>query len=233
MKNKRAVSSLLASASCALGITILNGIEVNATLPEYRPFKQEDPSLSHNYPNPRWVWGEGFFKRIEQNVVLSGDLPSEVIEASGLVADDGKLYNPKLNAESQDLQANADCFQAFVSASFYTKREDQNSGKLRTINFPFEKSLRPKYSSEAVKQFFASNPELQETSVAVRKIPVEVLTRYPGVLPEQDILGTKNIIAIRKDNYLGIIAAQGAKWQDFYQNHPTATVEQILKFADQ
>ena len=203
-----------------------------AFLPEYRPWKQDDPSLSHDRTPARWAWGDGFFNRVEQNLVLSEELPNQIIEAFAFIADDGKVYNAKFAAESDDLQANADCFQAFVSASGYSKRDDQNSGKLRAISFPFSKTIHLKYKSDAVKRFFASHKTRQEDSVAIRNIPVDVLNRYPGIFTDEEIIGEKNIVAIPKATYIAGIAAHAAHWQAFFEEHPTPSKEQILQFAE-
>jgi hypothetical protein len=210
------------------GIMLLTA---NAGVYGYSPRKKPDAGVTQCYPGIKWNWGDEFFQRVNDALVLATDkIPGQVV-ASAFVADDGKLYNAKLDSECTDLQVNADCFQAFLSAGCFKPVDQRNTGKLKTVTLPFCGTIKSKFQSNAVNTFFKLHPELQESSVVIRKIPVDVLVRYPELFRNDEILGIENVQAIPRATYLGIIAIQGARWQGFFEQHKSPTKEQVLQFA--
>lgn len=177
-----------------------------------------------------WNWGDELFKRTVENCVPTRPIKSTVCITGG-IADDGKIYEAKIASSSGDAQVDADCLQAFVTAGGRSKLDSKcrNTGELAQVSFEIKSTSKFKYKSDsALKALLNAG---KENLIAIRTIPVAVLNQYPGVFTESEILGESNIHMINRDTYLANIVSSGGKWQGFFQNHSTATKDEIVRFS--
>ncbi len=120
------------------------------------------------------------------------------------IADDGKIYNPIVTVFSDDDQYDAECLEAICSMSPIVPPPRFHGGFLDgyTFDFGIRSDLKPKYDGKDVKRYLVANPQPKEISYAldkvpfvlVHKIPLTVLTRYPGMFTEDELITPNNLI---------------------------------------
>ncbi len=194
-------------------------------------------------------------KAIHENIKSSWSSSRKVAgkytDVSFGIADDGKIYEPVVRVFSCDDQYDAECVEAICSMSPIVPPPNYHSAFLDHYVFKFgsESDLKPRYDGSDVSSYLVANPQPKEISyalgnvpfVVVHKIPLTVLTRYPGVFTEKELISPNNLIKIafkpldHKDNefqpmYVRRIADLYAGWNEIFKQS-NVTKSKILDWT--
>lgn len=181
-------------------------------------------------------------------------------EITFVIADDGKIYEPRITRFSQDDQYVAECLEAVCGLSPvhskpsfgpYLEHFTEVFGyKRNDFGGRFDSFLKPAFDGSDVKEYLNTHPQpknADEAFVLIHKIPLSVLIRYPGLFTKDELLSQSNLmeIKIRKwpgeeadqngqrrsaPSYVDAIAYRYAYWGDFFRN-PNLTRLSILIHA--
>jgi hypothetical protein len=114
------------------------------------------------------------------------------------VGDDGKIYEPAITHYSSDDQFDAECLEAICSLSPLSQNPGNETGFLEhhKIRFGDGSCLKPSFDgAEGIKGYATENPStLHHRYILVHRIPLIVLTRYPGLFTKDELLATSNLI---------------------------------------
>ena len=158
------------------------------------------------------------------------------------IHDDGMIYNPVVGCSSLDPQYDAECLEAVCSLSPLTPFHN-NSGKLQVgyghfgrQNDPY--AAEPAFASDAARKLLFNATDLKKGKalVVVHKIPLEVLTKYPGMFDKAYLLSDQNLLVITYDKestppaYVKKISDLYTQWGVFLRKK-SITKEQILEKA--
>lgn len=128
-----------------------------------------------------------------------------------VMADDGKLYEPRISHYSGDDQYDAECLEA-ICASLPLALEECESGSIMLKHFienfgkesPLTKYMyTAAYNGHDIKRFLANNPQPtdpQERFVVTHKIPLSVLDRYPGLFSREELFSAENLMKMSVGN---------------------------------
>jgi len=157
------------------------------------------------------------------------------------VGDDGKIYEPSIQGSSSDPQFDAECLEAVCSLSPLAKRENE-TGDLGHLSIQLGRKgaavpIHPAFSGAETLKFIKSlNLGEDDHFVVVHKIPLFVLTRYPGMFSKDELLNQKNFVTMRFDKdaktpeYVKKISDFYAQWSALF-SQDSVTKEQILHRA--
>jgi len=169
------------------------------------------------------------------------------------IGDDGKIYEPEMIRYSADDQYDAECLEAICSLSPIRTTENYVNSTARLEHFSeqfgVKEGLQPSYDGADVNQYLKTHlqPETKHDAfVVVHRIPLSVLTRYPGMFTKEELQSQDNLMEIQVgfgDNqadrqgirdcaphYVVAIANLYAFWDQLFKN-PDVTKEEILQWA--
>jgi len=87
-------------------------------------------------------------------------------------------------------------------------------------------------SSDYTATFFSEHPELQGKVVVHHAVEQQVLTRYPGVVTEEEMHSLENLRGIPKETNADLhLSKIRREWNQFYRENPAPTKEQLLQKA--
>lgn len=155
------------------------------------------------------------------------------------VANNGTLYNLKIESSSKDMQLDADCIQAVMGASG-SYNMGIPEGTLSKVLFAFDSKIKAAHP-DGISPFKAQNPAIKGDYIAFYRIPLDILNRYPGLFTEAELLSDDNIGLIEavkgvdgnlelpdysvdriREIYQGI-------WIPFFISHNSPTKQQVLE----
>ena len=215
--------------SFAIAVSVFVPISAQGRDLGYSPKRPSSPGVTQCGPEVKWEWGDSYFERVFQDLIIAKDAFKQPVYIYAWVADDGKIYDPEINPSSGDHQIDADCLQAVLGAGRFQPRKDGNTGDLRRVVIDFLPTQKVK-QTDVVDRYFAEHPE-ESHKTATWKIPVDVLTRYPGRYKETEIISTSNIRTIKPQTATNGIKVIYAKWQAFFEANPEASRAEIDKFS--
>jgi hypothetical protein len=180
-------------------------------------------------------------------------------EITFAIGDDGKIYEPNIIRFSQDDQYVAECLEAVCGLtpihpkpfSFTLHCEHP----IKKFRWPSggrgwdddNDCPTPAYDGSDVKEYLTTHPQPtdpDEAFIVIHKIPLSVLTRYPGFFTKEELLNPKNLLEIkaglRKNNrteqdghrfvqpsYAEAIGNLYASWGELFKD-PNVTRQNIL-----
>lgn len=173
-----------------------------------------------SYGRPKWKWGAELIDRAYSNwAPLEVFKNGEFIEIEGSIADDGKVYSPKIVHTNGNAQLESDCLHALVSAQCHSPRENQDYGVLKKVRITFNSETPLKFESPRKKD---------NKGTAFYLIPIEVLKRYPGLFSESELISPSNLVyATDEDCYIY------RQWTKFFLEKPNASKSEIFQFSKQ
>lgn len=181
----------------------------------------------------------------------SKKMPDKYTEITFGIADDGKIYDPVVRTFTNDDQYDAECVEAVCSMSPIAPPPKIHTGFLDRYTFRFgvRSDLKPAYDGKDVNHYLVENPQPKEISyplgkepfVVVHKIPLTVLTRYPGLFTKQELTSQNNLIRVvfqplsEKNSdiqpiYVDRIAGLYAGWNEIFKQN-VVTKAKILNWA--
>jgi hypothetical protein len=87
-------------------------------------------------------------------------------------------------------------------------------------------------STDYKKTFFEAYPELEGKVVVHHAVEQQVVTRYPGIVAEQEIHSLENLRGIPNESNSDLHLSKSRKeWNRFYKSNPKPVKEQLLKKA--
>jgi hypothetical protein len=195
-------------------------------------------------------WERGLEARAWSDWAPSKPLAKDV-QIKGAIADVGRIYEIEIIKSSSDGQTDADCLQAILGAANYRPwvGYSPDGGRLHWWNWNFTKETPiHRCSSEAISQYFRLHSSVEAGSVAVFRIPLDVLKRYPGQFAESELLSPDNLYVLMSacreegrppDNFgalrpqsMYLIIDHYARWQKFFSENPKATKSDIVNFKE-
>lgn len=189
----------------------------------------------------KWPEIDRFLDRVYENWAPSKKIPEgKVVELAVGIANDGKLYDLKIEASSGDAQLDADCVQAVMGASACSPINGRE-GELVLIRIWFNSKTKVGHSNSGISKYFATRPEQEHDHIAFYRIPLDVLKRYPGLFTENELLDDSNIGTTQViDKHPGLPwwgvdhlrAIYQGTWAPFFIAFPSATKERILEIRD-
>ncbi len=118
------------------------------------------------------------------------------------------------------------------------------------FRFGVRSDLKPRYEGTDVNRYLVAHPQPMEISYAldqipfvlIHRIPLTVLTRYPGMFAESELVTTNNLLKVSVYNtsgkcieiqpvHLHRIADFYADWNEIFKQ-PNVTKAQILEWAN-
>jgi len=183
-----------------------------------------------------------FRDRIKSSWCSSRESPTDLGTAICFtVGDDGKIYEPSIQVSSSDPQFDAECLEAVCSLSPLAKRENE-TGDLGHLSIQLGRKgapvpIHPAFTGAETLKFIKSlNLSENDHFVVVHKIPLSVLTRYPGMFSKDELLNEKNFVTMRFDTdakppeYVKKISDFYAQWGALF-SQDSVTKDQILHRA--
>lgn len=196
------------------------------------------PSVAGSPPRPLSETHKAINETIKSSWSSSKKIAGKHTDISFGIADDGKIYEPVVKTFSGDDQYDAECLEAICSMSPVVPPPQAHSGFLHHFSFNFGSGsdLEPKFDGKEVNSYLVANPEPKEVSyplgqvpfVLVHKIPLTVLTRYPGMFTEAELTNQNNLVKVNfmpvaeksvdiQPSYVGRIAALYAGWNEIFK----------------
>lgn len=208
-----------------------------------------NPALSNFQSNPN-DQESAIIARINKSWSCSrhvgGDTGIEII-----VSDDGKIYEPRIVQSSGDPQHDAECLESICGTCFVDTSISNPTFRIShyTMYFNNDNGLFPAYKNDMGIQNYRlhhptpSKPEFDY--VLIHRIPLAVLTRYPGVFSEKELLDESNLVSIKcgrvdangqsphgEPSFSDFLALYYGPWRQFFQRK-NATKDEILEHAKQ
>lgn len=218
----------------ALGVALAIG---NIT----RAFAESAPNnveISGACVTARYPWADGLRERAYSNWVPSTGA-TDGVEVTVSYAKNGKLFDVQISNHGPD-QVKADALQAVLSAAAYSTVTGVITS-VGQIHIAFS-SQRSGHPENGIKEYFDAHPDQHGKCIAFYRIPLDVLTRYPGLFEEKELVSMDNVSTIPESattsaNKLSLPLEQlrfiySDCWVPFFIENPHATKEQILQFAD-
>lgn len=171
-----------------------------------------------------------------------------IVSITCAIPDDGKIYEAEFSNSSGDDQFDAECFEAVCSQTALHPTQGGWNIRIRRPTFDFGKKDSwfvpvPKFDGRDVKQCLrwkqSQYPGL--SFVLIHRIPLSVLSRYPGLFAEDELVNPENLIEIpfRPEdwdlNHIPVPYAQAidcfyAHWSQLFKREKV-TREEVLDWA--
>jgi TonB family protein len=179
-----------------------------------------------------WSWGRELRKRIYRDWAPSTVSKSNSIKIDFSVDDGGKFNDVEVLLSSGNAQLDEECLEAVLGEQVSAERTDSKIE--RKLSMKFDDTKTPGHTNAASKQYFISHPEKNGRFITYHLIPLSVLTRYPGLFEESELLSAENLdsIALSQTTVQKLESIYSNKWIPFFKDHPNATREQVVNIKE-
>ncbi|MBA4027132.1 MAG: hypothetical protein C0473_02720 [Cyanobacteria bacterium DS3.002] len=194
-------------------------------------------------------------KRIYKNLV---DPNSSLEGRGGVIAGfalkkDGKIRDVSIGQSSGKNASDFACFEAILGSSPLSAAPSPENQREQWFRIDFYESRSP-YFEPAIRkadltadEFYKNNPSLKARAVPLHLIPLDVLTRYPGIFSETELIGLGNLKAIPIDGLISIDEEATTRrtlgnlkvkeffhdWENFFETHVEPKKADIVSFRDE
>jgi hypothetical protein len=146
-------------------------------------------------------------KKLGANYICSAPNEKDYTEVSFAVADDGKIYEPEITHFTGNDQHDVECLEALCGLSPLEARPNSVNFLLEHLSMRFGKDqvnsyILPGYDGADIRQYLKDHPQVPKPSqafVVIHKIPLFVLSRYPGLFTKEEILNPNNLTEVKVD----------------------------------
>lgn len=161
-------------------------------------------------------------KQIMSNWVASEKL-SGPVKVTFDVADDGTIYNPRIDKSCELAQLDGECLSAICTSSpLEPLPNNLRTGKTIQLEVTFEPGKNSRKFAALAE--YRRLHDLQKFQFVSFRIPPAVLSRFPGLLKENEIYRMENL---RKSDSGDIVFASHL-WSNFFLTHPHPTRDELL-----
>lgn len=195
--------------------------------------------------------GKAVNEKIKSSWSNSKKITDKYTEITFGIGDDGKIYDPVVTTFTGDDQFDAECVEAICSMSPIVPPLKIRTGFLEhhTFRFGLRSDLKPAYDGRDVNNYRLAHPQPKVVSyalgdepfVVVHRIPLTVLTRYPGLFTERELVASNNLIKVisppieeksadYQPMYVRRIADLYAGWNEIFKQN-VVTKAKILDWA--
>lgn len=202
---------------------------------------------------------KAYHKEVEKRIYKNLVDPNSNSEGRGgvisgfVLKKDGKIRDVSIGQSSGKNASDFACFEAILGSSPLSPAPSPESQRDQWIRIDFFESRTP-YFESAIKKaelttedFYKNNPSLKTTAVPLHLIPLDVLTRYPGLFSEKELVGLGNLKAIPIKGLISIdeeattrrslgnshIVNFFQEWEKFFETNKSPTKTDILSFRDE
>jgi hypothetical protein len=194
-------------------------------------------------------------KRIYKNLVD----PDRSLEGRGGVIagfalkKDGKIRDVSIGQSSGKNSSDFACFEAILGSSPLRPAPSPENQRDQWIRIDFFESKTPYFESKIRKaelttdEFYKNNHALKTTAVPLHLIPLDVLTRYPGIFTETELTGLGNLKAIPMKGLISVDEKATTRrslgnpqvkeffhdWENFFVAHEQPTKDAIVSFREE
>lgn len=228
------------AASNSMAVSTANSSTSTSNATRAIPYSIPEPTImTHgNWPEFKEKIESAFKARVFRNWAPSKKANDQrVATVKCEMGGDGALYDVEISQSSGDNQFDLECLESVLGADYFYGKHDFR--KLIPLSITFTKNSETDHANSPVQTYFEKNvDQKQEGCLAVYKIPVDVLSRYPGVFTESEILSSSNLLIAKdswniqaKEQYPWLRGIYRTIWSPFFLQHPKATKEEILAQA--
>lgn len=162
-------------------------------------------------------------KQIMSNWVASEKLPGRPVKVSFDVADDGTIYNPRIDKSCELAQLDGECLSAVCTSSpLEPVPNSLRTGKTIQLEVTFEPGKNNRKFAALAE--YRRLHDLQKFQFASFRIPPVVLSRFPGLIKESEIYQLDNL---RKSDSGDIVYASHL-WSIFFLTHPNPSRDEVF-----
>lgn len=237
---------LVTSAACAVVIGLNCSIEVSAEIPSNSQQTQLVVYSRPSFPSPSEV---AVKKQLRKTFRCSQQLDQQRFARITFgVAEDGKIYEPKFTHFSGNDQFDAECLEA-VCGLYNLPALYYGYFKLAHVEEEFGPgdgaSIKPGNNAPEIATFLKTH-SVSKGDVVVHKIPLFVLSQYPGLFKFEELASPDNLMIVKyipangeevDDNgqriimpdFISVIKRRNAFWRMMLANQKHLTREFILK----
>jgi hypothetical protein len=237
---------LVTSAACAIGIGLNCSIEVSAEIPSN---SQQTQLVVYSRPSFPSQIQKAAELQLQKTFRYSQQLEQQKFtRITFVVAEDGKIYEPTITHFSGSDQFDAECLEA-VCGLYNLPAVNYGSFRLEGVGEVFGPgdgaSIKPVNSAPEIAAFLKTH-QLSKGEVVVHKIPLFVLSQYPGLFKFEELASPDNLMIIKRcpsyldgvdDNlpipfYISIIKRMNASWRICLANEKPLTRAYMLEMGD-